>query len=109
MEKTLELVWVGPNVGWQMVSENHQGRVNSVSLVDGDPKIAPACQLCQGKAQKKNNDFCQHFCLGESCPSSSGPNARQFSFSQFVPGAFSAAAPALSLEGTGPNKSEWAL
>ena len=32
-----------------------------------------------GWAQQMNNSFCQHFCLGESCPSGSCPKPRQFS------------------------------
>ena len=31
METLLEAVWVGPKFEWSMASENHQGRVNSVS------------------------------------------------------------------------------
>ena len=38
-----------------------------------------------GRAQQSTNGFCQHFCLWESCLSSSQPKSRQFSFSSYVP------------------------
>ena len=69
-----------------------------VSQVDGDSDMAPACvcSLNVGRAQQKNNGFLQQFCLGESCPSSSCLEARQFSSSSYVSGTFTAVA--LSLE-----------
>ena len=30
--------------------------------------MVPTCWLCGRRAQKRNNGFCLHFCLGESCP-----------------------------------------
>ena len=35
MEKPLESAGMGLQVGWGRVSENHQGRANGVSQVDG--------------------------------------------------------------------------
>lgn len=52
---------------------------------------------CEGKDQQKNNDLYQNFCLGESCPASLGPEARQFSSSSHVLGTSEAAAPMLEL------------
>ena len=48
MEKPLETPWVGLQVGWGRVSENHQGGVNSVSQVHGDPDMVFTYQLCWG-------------------------------------------------------------
>ena len=69
---------------------------DSVSLVAGDSVMVPTC-TCRGRAQEMSNGFCQHFCLGESCPSNSCPKARQFSYSRHVPVGFPAAAPVLEL------------
>ena len=69
------------------MSGNHQGKVNCVSQVDGDSAMAPALWLCVGRAQKRNNGLCQHFCLGENCSFSSGTNARQLTSSLYVPDA----------------------
>ena len=60
MEKALEIAWVGPQVGWGVVSGNHQGKANGVSQVEEDSDMAPTCQLCGAES------LCQHFCLGES-------------------------------------------
>ena len=68
MEKPLETAWVGQKIGWGRASGNHQGGANSVSQVDGVSDVVPACWLCVGRAQKRNNGLCQHFCLGESYP-----------------------------------------
>ena len=59
--------------------------------------MASAYQLCGEKANQKNSVLYQYFCLGESCPSSSHSDARQFSSSLYVPGAFSAAVQGLQL------------
>ena len=71
--ETLDIVWVGLQVGWGGVSRNHQCLANSVYQVYEASDMAPACQLCWGWAQqkkkkkkKKSNGLCQHFCLGES-------------------------------------------
>ena len=37
-------IWVGQGSG------DHQGRANSVNQVNGDSDMAPACQLCAGRA-----------------------------------------------------------
>ena len=50
-----------------------------------------------GGVQQKYSKFYQHFCLRESCPYRPCPEARQFSSSPHVPGAFRAAAPLLEL------------
>ena len=42
MEKLLEMAWVGPKVGWGKVTD-HQHRANSVSQVDEDSDMEPAC------------------------------------------------------------------
>lgn len=44
-------------VGWSRVSGNHQGEVNTVSKVNGDSVMVPAC-ACSRRAQKRNNDLC---------------------------------------------------
>ena len=88
---------MGPQVGWDGISGNPQGGANSVNQVDGDSDVEPTCQLCGEWAQERNNDLCQYFCLGESCPSSSCPEARDFSSSSYVPGTFQAAASVLEL------------
>ena len=71
MEKLLETAWEGQKFRWGRASGNHQGEANSVSQVDGFSVMVPACWrlwLCWGRAQKRNNGLCQHFCLGESWP-----------------------------------------
>ena len=40
MEKPLETAQVGPKVGWERASRNHQGGANSVNQVDGFSHIA---------------------------------------------------------------------
>ena len=42
--------------------------------------------VCWGRAQQRNNCLSLHLCLGESCPSSSCPDTKQFSSSWHVPG-----------------------
>ena len=49
MEKPLETVPVGLQVGQSEASGNRQGRANSFSQVDGDSDMVPAYQLCWGK------------------------------------------------------------
>ena len=66
MEKPLEMAWSGLQVGGGGVSGNHQGGANSVGQADGDSDMLPSCQLCEGRAQQRNNGLCQHFCLGET-------------------------------------------
>ena len=46
MEKPLETVWVGPQVGWDEDSGNHHSRVKSISQVYGDSDMDPAHWLC---------------------------------------------------------------
>ena len=38
-------VWVNLKVGWGRASGNHQGGANSVSQLDGDADVVPACLL----------------------------------------------------------------
>lgn len=83
MKKPLEVAWVGPKVGWGGVSGNVQGGTNSVNQNDGgdsDVALTLGCRLGEERIQQKNNDFCQHFCLGGSRLLSHFPDARQFSF-----------------------------
>ena len=68
MNKPLERAFLGLQVGWESPG-NHQGGENSVSQVDGESDIALTCWLCEGMAQQRNKGCCQHFCLGETCPS----------------------------------------
>ena len=58
MEKSLEVAWVGPQIESAGVSGIHQDGANSVSQVDGDSDIEPAC-ACRGRAQHRNKGFCQ--------------------------------------------------
>lgn len=87
MEKLLETGWVSLQVGWGTVLGNHQDRVNSKSQVNEDSDMVPTCWIC-GRAQRRNNNLCQHFCLGEIHLSSSYPDAKEFSSSLYIPGAF---------------------
>ena len=66
---------------------------------DGDSDLVPASdyRLSGVRAQQMDNDTYRHFSPGESCTFSSYPEARQFSSSLCVPGAFWAASPALEL------------
>ena len=61
------------------------------------------------ESQKRNNCLCLHFCLTESCPSSSYPDARQFSSLPCVPGAFELLSQHWSSEGVSLSKFVWAL
>ena len=56
-------------------------RAHSVSSqAEGDSDVVPAC-ADRGRAQERNNGLCQHFCIGQSFPSSPHLEARQFSSS----------------------------
>lgn len=79
MENLLEVAWVSAQAGCDQVLGNHQGEANGVSQVDKDLVPSRAFQLGAGRAQQNYNDFCQYFCLGESCLSSPYFKARQFS------------------------------
>ena len=68
MEQPLETAWVGLIVVWGGSSGNHQGGENSVSQIVGVSDMAPACQFCGGRSQKRNNGLCQQSCLRESAP-----------------------------------------
>ena len=47
---------------------NHQGRATYVRQVDGDSDMVLLhCGYVSGRAQKRNNSNCLHFCLGKSC------------------------------------------
>ena len=65
--------------------------------------MAPTTGSLEERTQKRNNGLYQHFRLKESYPSNSHPNARQFSSSLYVPGAFEASSPELEL---GASESE---
>ena len=56
-----------------------------LTVLARDSDMASICWLCGGKPQQKNHDFCQLFSVGESCPSSSYPDAKQFTFLLYVP------------------------
>ena len=53
MEKPVETAHLGPKVGGYGVSENHQGRINGDSQVDGNSDLASIYWLLGGKAQQK--------------------------------------------------------
>lgn len=57
---------------------------NYVSHIDRDSNLVPTFTLYTKRAQKSNNGLCQ-LCLGESCPSSFCPDARQFTSALYVP------------------------
>lgn len=91
MEKSLETSLVEHTSWVKQGLRNHQGGVNSVSQIYEDSDMVPACWLCGIVGHggvSENNSLCQNFYLGESCSFSSYPNARQFSFAPYVPGAF---------------------
>lgn len=94
MEKSLKVAWMGSQVELGGVSENHQGRVTSISYIDGDSEMMPSWVFKGwGKAQKMNNALFQHFCPEERCFSNCHPEAKQLSSSPQVTGMFQAAAP----------------
>ena len=99
MEKPLETACVGMKVEWGGASGNHQGRANNVSQVDGVSDMVPVCHLCEGRVYQRKNDLCQHFCLGENCPSPLAPTLIPDNFLSFVSDAFQAAVPELELKG----------
>lgn len=86
MKKPLKTVWVEPVSWWGRVSGNHHSRGNSVSQIDVDSDMMTDCQICGARAQKRNNDLCHNFSLGESYSSSSWPHARLLSFFLYVSG-----------------------
>ena len=45
-----------------------RARQKSMNQVDGDSCMVPTYWLCGSTSQKRNNDLCQHFCLGEAAP-----------------------------------------
>ena len=65
--KPPETVWVGLQVGWDWVSGNYQGGENSVSQLDGDSGMVPACQLSGQRAHQRNNGLASTLFLAESC------------------------------------------
>ena len=65
---TVSMAWMGWQIGWGEVSGNQQSGENNVSQVDGVSDMAPACWLCVGTVQQRNNGLCQHFCLGKIYP-----------------------------------------
>ena len=50
----------------------------SLTPLNVDLGMVTACQICRGRAQQRNNGPCQQFSLGESCFSSSHPDANSF-------------------------------
>lgn len=103
MEKPLETARMILKFGWGMASGSHQSGINCVSQIYGVSDMVPACELYGERAHQKNNGLCQHFNVGESCPASSHPNARQLISSPYIPGAFRTVVPALELR---KNESE---
>ena len=47
------MTWVGLQVGLEGVKVKHQGGVDSVSQVDGNYNMKPACLLCVGEGSEK--------------------------------------------------------
>lgn len=119
MEQPLEAAWVDLQVGGGGVSGNHQDRANGVSQVGGDSDMMAicVCTLCGGTTQQMNNSFSQYFCLGESVPSSSHSEARQFSSFPYVCGTSQADAAVLEARASKstsiksmyghPNRNSW--
>lgn len=97
MEKPLWLCWAQK---WSGKGSREIGGVTSVSQLM-ETQIGICLHLYSvgwmGRVQQKNNGFCQHFYLRESCPFKSPPEARQFSSSPHVPGIFQATDPVLEL------------
>ena len=82
------------------------GGVGSEGITSGGKECEPgarvsemalSCQLCGRRAHQRNKCLCQHICVGESCPSSSHPDAKQFSSSPCVSDALQAADLALEV------------
>ena len=107
LEKPLEIDWVGLKVGWSKALGNHQcgemcepgwwslrygARLPALSVGTG------------GGVHQRNNGFCQHFSLWESCFPSFFSEARQFNSSPDVSGTFKAAAPMLEPEGVSQSQ-----
>ena len=111
MKQGKSLVWkahgssLGGPANWG-VRFSPQGRANSNSqVVEGSGRHGVCLEALWRKAQKRMNGLYQHFCLWDSCSSNSCPDARQFSSSLYVSGAFPAAAPMLELRVNESKKS----
>lgn len=92
-----DLSWY--TVRWSKISENHQGRVNTINHVDRDADLVPACtcRLVVWRAQQRNSGTYQQFCSRESSSSSPCPDTRQCNLSLYFPGTFQASVPSLEL------------
>ena len=53
MAKPLETAWLGLKVGWSTAAVNHQAGAKTVSQVDGNYNMKPACLLCVGEGSEK--------------------------------------------------------
>ena len=89
MEKPRLTGWVGPFVGWDGVSEDFQGRANSVSQVYGVSDMVLACQLCgtMGEGLEEGQWPLLPLCLKESCPTAPAlmPDTSVFPHMPLVP------------------------
>lgn len=83
-----------PELCWVRSQRTRWVTVVLAKLIDSDLAHACACKLCV-QDSTRNNGIYQHF--SDSCPSSPCTQARQFSFSWYVPGTFLAAVPSLEL------------
>ena len=59
--------WLGPRVGWDVVSGSHQSEVRSVSQVNEDSDIA-LTYTCRGKVQKTNKASASTFVWEKAAP-----------------------------------------
>lgn len=74
-------LWVGPQVWWVRVSENHQNGVNRFSQVDGDLHMGQPAGSMVG-VHSKGTALLSWIKLSLQC----SPQNRQFSCSFYVPG-----------------------
>lgn len=90
---------LGSQLRWGGVSGNHKVGMNNVRLMESSD-LALVCIYClgRGRTQQRNNGTYQHFWTDSCesypnpCPSNPCPEASQFSYSLYVPGAVWAAA-----------------
>lgn len=55
MERPKEVVWMGPQVGWDQVSVNHHSQANSVNQVNGDSDMVSVLGGRGEAAQERKN------------------------------------------------------
>ena len=87
MEMALETDWRAckfGRAGFQGISRAGHTMIAMLMEALG---MAPACYLCEGRAHKRNNSLCQHFCQRQSYPQAFA-DARHFSSSSYAPGGF---------------------